>query len=124
MSALFETSTPHAGGYREVRPEQVAARASDARIIDVRELNEFYDELAHIDGAELVPLATVAAAARRWRTDESIVLVCRSGRRSEQAARMLVRAGFDHVMNMVGGMLAWNAAGLPVAGRTIDASTR
>jgi rhodanese-related sulfurtransferase len=90
----------------------------------VREPNEFHDELAHIEGAELVPLATVAAAARRWRTDETIVVVCRSGRRSEQAARMLVLAGFDRVMNMVGGMLAWNAAGLPVAARTLDASTR
>jgi hypothetical protein len=42
------------------------------------------------------------------------LLVCRSGVRSEKAAGQLVAMGFTRVMNLRGGMLAWNTAGLPV----------
>lgn len=114
-ASLYDAAVPQTGGYGAVRPEQVAARLNDARIIDVREPNEFVDELAHIHGAELVPLATVARASARWRKEDALVVVCRSGRRSEQAAKTLASAGFRRVMNMVGGMLAWNEARLPTA---------
>lgn len=113
--SLFDLATPSTRGYRDVRPEQVARRTTDARIIDVREPNELDDELSHIPGVEHVPLATIADASRSWRADDVLVLVCRSGRRSERAAAMLSAAGFRRVMNMVGGMQAWNDARLPVA---------
>ncbi len=114
-TTLFEAATPHPGGYREVLPEQVAARATDVRIIDVREPHELTGDLAPIRGAEPVPLAMIAEAARRWSKDDALVLVCRSGRRSEHAAATLADAGFRRVMNMVGGMLAWKASRLSVA---------
>ena len=53
-------------------------------------------------------------ASIRWDADAEIVLICRSGARSGRAAGSLARAGFTRVMNMTGGMLAWNAAQLPV----------
>jgi rhodanese-related sulfurtransferase len=40
--------------------------------------------------------------------------VCRSGGRSGRVAAYLASEGFTRVMNMVGGMLSWNAARLPV----------
>ena len=43
-----------------------------------------------------------------------MVLVCKAGGRSAQAADFLVRQGFTRVMNLTGGMLAVNAQGLPV----------
>jgi rhodanese-related sulfurtransferase len=64
-----------------------------------------------------VPLASLAARAGDWRKDDELVLVCRSGGRSSQAARFLVGAGFQKVMNLAGGMLAYHAAGLPVSRR-------
>ena len=115
LNTLYE-GAPRAGGYREVCPERVFAHLRGVHVIDVREPREFTDELGHIEGAELVPLATVVAAAKRWAKDADLVIVCRSGRRSGAAARVLALAGFGRVMNMVGGMLAWNAAGLPVLG--------
>ncbi|AKV04444.1 Rhodanese-related sulfurtransferase [Labilithrix luteola] len=118
MTTLFEAATPNPSGHRDVRPEQVLADKKATRIIDVREPSEFTGELGHIEGAELVPLATVAAASTSWAKDEALVLICRSGRRSEQAARELTAAGFQHAMNMLGGMLAWNEARLPVEGAT------
>lgn len=112
---LYEKATPHALGYRDVTPDDVHASAGKCRLVDVREPHEYTGELGHIDGAELVPLATVEAAASAWDKKEELVLVCRSGNRSGKAAAALLALGFEKPMNMVGGMLAWNEHGLPVA---------
>lgn len=115
-TVLFDRAAPNAAGYRDVEPGDLHARASAVRIVDVREPHEFTGELGHIAQAELVPLATVAGAAREWPRDEEIVLVCRSGARSGRAAAQLAQElGFSRVMNMRGGMLAWSSAGYAVA---------
>lgn len=123
MNTLFDRATPNPAGHRDVSPEQVLADGRATRIVDVREPHEFVDELGHIEGAESVPLATVGGAAARWSRAEPVVLICRSGRRSEQAAKLLTAAGFERVANMVGGMLAWNEARLPVVGAARRAPT-
>ena len=91
-------------GYREATPAEVRA-ARGVRLIDVREPHEFDGELGHIEGAELVPLATVEAASCAWDKAELLVMVCRSGNRSGRAAARLVTLGFQKVINMTGGML-------------------
>ncbi len=101
-------------GYRDISPAEVNAVRGVTRIVDVREPHEFNGELGHVPGAELVPLATVGGAAARWDRNADIIVVCRSGGRSGRAAEALVAAGFRRVMNLAGGMLAYNAARLPV----------
>ncbi|MBK9072232.1 MAG: rhodanese-like domain-containing protein [Myxococcales bacterium] len=123
-SAWLAGTTANSAGYRDAEVAHVAAlaklltqagAASDAvRLIDVREPDEYIGELGHIKGAALVPLATVEASAAAWPRDAMVVLVCRSGGRSGRAAASLRAMGFAHVVNMVGGMLAYNAAGLPI----------
>jgi rhodanese-related sulfurtransferase len=112
--SLYDKSVPAPGGIRDISPADVKAAAGSVRIVDVREPSEFNDQLGHIAGAELVPLATVAGAAQSWDRDAELVLVCRSGGRSGRAAAGLAQLGFKRVMNMTGGMMAWNAAGFPV----------
>lgn len=114
MNALYESGAMNAAGYRDVLPAQVAAGRNEVRVVDVREPHELTGELGHILGVEHVPLATVEAAAKSWSKDEEVILVCRSGARSGRAAAVLAAMGFRRVMNMVGGMLAWNEAKLPV----------
>ncbi len=114
MNALYESGATNPAGYRDVLPAQVAARRDDVHVVDVREPHELTGELGHILGVEHVPLATVEVAAQSWSKDEAIVLVCRSGARSGRAAGALAKMGFRRVMNMAGGMLAWNEAKLPV----------
>jgi len=109
---LFNHGTHNGGGYRDVQVRDVAAYGNQVRLIDVREPSEFQD--GHIAGAELVPLATVAASARTWPREAPLVVVCRSGGRSSNASRQLAALGFSQVMNMAGGMLAWDGAGLPI----------
>lgn len=111
--ALFDRAQPMQQGFRDVRPGDVATLRQTLRIIDVRQPAEYSGELGHIPGATLVPLATLPAAASGWDRHEPIVLVCRSGGRSSSAAAQLVAAGFTRVMNMRGGMLAYQAEGLP-----------
>lgn len=112
--ALFRNAAAHTDGFRDVDPLLLRDHLADARMVDVREPHEFTGELGHIAGAELCPLGTVAARAEGWARDQEIVVICRSGARSARAARELVNLGFSRVMNLRGGMLAWNQAGLPV----------
>lgn len=114
MSGLYDGATLHPAGYCDIDPERVAQAGRIARVIDVREPDEFVGELGHAPGAEIVPLATLERAARNWDKEQEIVLVCRSGARSARAAALLAILGFRRSMNMVGGMIAWNQAQLAV----------
>ena len=100
--------------YRNVSPADALSERATARVIDVREPDEFRGELGHIPGSELVPLATISTVAASWDRAAPLVLVCRSGGRSRRAAEALVGAGFERIANLEGGMIAYNAAGLPV----------
>lgn len=112
---LYDIATQNANGYRDLRPEALRERPKDVRIIDVREPSEFTGELGHIPGAELLPLGTVPAVVSTWNRDADLLVVCRSGGRSARAAQQLGAMGFRRVMNLVGGMLAYNEAKLPNA---------
>ena len=101
----------------ELTPPSLQARLAGGarpRVVDVRETDELTGELGHIAGVEHVPLATLPGACARWRPDEEVIVVCRSGGRSRKAATLLVERGFRDVHDLSGGMLAWNAARLPV----------
>lgn len=99
--------------YRDITPASALAARGKARLIDVREASELAAD-GFIEGVEHVPLGKVAEVARHWNKDDELVIVCRSGGRSAGAATALCAMGFHRVSNMVGGMIAYKAAGLPV----------
>jgi glyoxylase-like metal-dependent hydrolase (beta-lactamase superfamily II)/rhodanese-related sulfurtransferase len=111
------------GDVPELTIEWVAAHPAAARLVDVREPDELTGPLGHIEGVELVPLATVTQVAAAWDKDRPLILVCRSGGRSGKAALQLQALGFRKVASMRGGMMRWNDARLPVI-RTAVAPTR
>jgi rhodanese-related sulfurtransferase len=82
------------------------------QLLDVREAYEW--DAGHIDGAIHVPLADVMAGRVEGKLDpgKPVIVVCRSGNRSELGALMLKARGFE-AENLEGGMEAWAAAGLP-----------
>ncbi len=94
--------------------QTVAAIKDDPNVyvIDVREQWE-YDE-GHIPGITLLPMGEVPARMSEIPTDKEVIITCRSGNRSGQVAEFLRQQGYDNVHNMEGGILAWEAAGLPV----------
>ena len=79
-------------------------------VIDVRTPEEFDGELGHIAGARLIPLQVFPDSLRTISAfkDSTIIMVCRSGRRSAIASEMLTKAGFKKVFNLKGGMISWN----------------
>ena len=112
----FETCqvNPNAPGVNDISPEELMKKASQVHIIDVRGEDEYTGELGHIAGSKLIVLDTLPQHIDDLPRDEPIVFVCKSGGRSGRASAFAKDAGFEHVFNMKGGMLQWNALGLPV----------
>jgi len=96
---------------REISVQDLAALGASARVIDVREPDEWAQ--GHIGHASLIPLATVPGNLDQF-DGEPTYIVCRSGNRSGQACEFLGAQG-RNVVNVAGGMLAWAAAGFEAA---------
>jgi rhodanese-related sulfurtransferase len=85
----------------------------DAVLLDVREKPEWNS--GHAPGAVHVPLTNLVAGATLPAEAQGrpLVVICRSGHRSQQAAKLLTERG-AHAVDVEGGMNAWAAAGHPV----------
>jgi rhodanese-related sulfurtransferase len=94
-------------------PQQVAALLEQGQIqlIDVRELREH--EAGRIAGDRHVELTQLAVQVDTIERDKPVVFYCRSGSRSALASEAFRGAGFD-AHNLLGGLLEWQADGLPL----------
>jgi len=81
-------------------------QGEDISLIDVRET---YEHEEFNIGGELIPIGSMTAAISELELpkDKSIVVYCRSGNRSMMGQHLLKAAGFSNVLNLEGGMLAW-----------------
>lgn len=93
--------------------ELKALQAQGVTLVDVREPVEHAE--THISGAKLIPLGEIERRAGEIDRRQPVVIMCRSGKRGGQAVAKLEAMGFTGVRNLDGGILAWQAAGLPVA---------
>jgi rhodanese-related sulfurtransferase len=88
----------------------------DVDLIDVRMPSEFRE--VHAECARNVPLESLdpkaVTSARNGHANEPLYVICRSGNRSTQACQKFVDAGFENIVNVEGGTLAWEKSGLPV----------
>ena len=86
----------------------------DALVVDVRDQGEY--GAGHILGAKNWPLDHIdergGEAARR--KDKPVIVYCDTGDRAPKAAAALRKLGFTRVINLSGGLPAWQQAGLPV----------
>ncbi len=94
-------------------PRQVAElhAAGQVQLIDVREPHEH--EAGRIDGDRHIPLGELTAQAHTIDPVRPVVFYCRSGARSAMATEAFRSAGFD-AHNMLGGLIEWDADGLPL----------
>jgi molybdopterin/thiamine biosynthesis adenylyltransferase/rhodanese-related sulfurtransferase len=100
---------------REISPPEAQRRhQAGATLIDVREQVEW--DAGHIPGAEFIPMGTLLDRIEGVvpGKDSEIILQCRSGARSGRMTAALQEAGYTNVVNMAGGILQWEADGLPV----------
>jgi len=92
----------------QMTPTLLAANPIRARVLDVREPDEVAD--GTIAGSITIPLPELAARIVELDPTIPIVTVCRSGKRSQEAAELLQAAGFT-VANLDGGIDRWTAEG-------------
>lgn len=85
---------------------------SGAFFLDVRTQEE-WNQL-HAPNSTLIPLDQLPSRLNEIPKDKEIVVVCRSGNRSQQGRDILLNAGFTQVTSMQGGLTDWQAAGYPV----------
>lgn len=111
----FAGSVSHPDRHLSVSQVEDALQSQngETQVVDVREEAEY--RLGHLPGAKLMPLRTLIERVDELPRDRTIVLVCRSGRRSTRGLHWLLEMGFEDVYNLKGGILAWKAAGKPLA---------
>lgn len=80
--------------------------------LDVRQPEEWNEY--HIPETTLIPLGELAARVNELPRDKEIVVVCRSGNRSQTGRDILKDAGFTQVTSMAGGVNQWQASGYPI----------
>jgi rhodanese-related sulfurtransferase len=97
----------------EYTPRQVSELLQNDQIqlIDVRQAYEH--EAGRIAGDRHIELARLAGEAETLDRERPVVFYCRSGARSAMATDAFRGAGFD-AYNLAGGLLEWDAAGLPL----------
>jgi hydroxyacylglutathione hydrolase len=107
---------------RWVSPQELAERmqTNHLLVVDVRGASERNTE--RIAGTRHIPLGYLPDHLDELPSDADIVLHCTSGVRSQIAASLLQRHGFANVANLVGGIDAWKASGMPVEEQVYSAS--
>jgi len=82
-----------------------ATPRADMTVLDVRQSKEY--ETGHIPGATLIPVADLKDRIGELDPEKPTIVYCAIGGRSRVAAQMLAGRGFREVMNLAGGMRAW-----------------
>lgn len=116
MLGLSACAAPKGEGYTDMDTGQFAKyiREAGVQLLDVRTPEEYAQ--GHIGGAENIDFydaGFLKEAEKDLDKSRPVAVYCRSGKRSAEAAARLSSAGYK-VTNLEGGILAWDAAGLPV----------
>ena len=102
-------------GIPTIDVQEAAARRcgpDNPLVVDVRELDEF--TTVRLEGVALIPMSTFADRHAELPKDRPLLVMCHMGGRSAAATAFLLRSGWKDVVNVAGGIDAWERAGLPV----------
>ena len=106
------------GGELEVVPQITSGELAEmlgrpsVEVLDVRGVVEW--EAGHLPGVPNIPVGYLTDRLDEIPRDKALVLQCRSGARSAIAASVLQARGYRNVMNLAGGIIAWQAGGHPI----------
>jgi rhodanese-related sulfurtransferase len=112
---VYQTWAARSGG-EAVSPMQATLMINreDATVVDVRDVAEFAQ--GHIPNSRHIPLGQLEKRLTELEKlkDKPLIINCASGNRSGSACGTLRKHGFARVVNLSGGLAAWDQAGLPV----------
>lgn len=100
------TSTP------QITVQELKDRLGDLHILDVRQPAEWAD--GHIENAQFITGAELPDRVDEVPLGRTVAVVCGSGFRSSAAGSLLAHRGHERIINVIGGMGAWNSAGFPI----------
>lgn len=122
---VFTSQEEDMSGYKNINVKEARDMVEEGNVyvLDVRTPSEFNS--SHLKGATLVPVINAFGSnlssdqLLQSRIDEvpknkKVLVYCKTGKRSEIASEMLVKAGNSQVYNLAGGINAWTEAGFPV----------
>lgn len=96
------------GDLKEIRAEEVRCRLEEGQklnLIDVRE--DFEVVTGKIPSAIHIPMNAIPEQMQHFRKDQSYIIICAGGIRSEKVCRYLLANGIDAI-NMIDGMNNWS----------------
>ena len=102
---------PQQPGQMTVDQVKALVDSGEARLLDVREPDEW--AAGHIPGATWIPLDDLDLRYDELDTGQQWVVYCHLGGRSAQAAYFLADMGLPQIVNMLGGIDAWERRGYP-----------
>jgi len=112
LSRLFGQSSAN---HPVIGPQEYKARFVDGKqphtLVDVRSAGEFSE--GYIPGAINIAVHELGGKLNKIPQDKPVVVYCRSGNRSAQAAQTLLAAGYTEVYDL-GGLFEWVRQGLPL----------
>ncbi len=113
ISLVFQGGTQTLAA--EISIEEAFQKYEDgAFVLDVRTQGEW--DQYHAPSTTLIPLDQLPNRVDEIPRDQEIVVICRSGNRSQVGRDILLEAGFEQVTSSAGGLKAWSAAGYPIEG--------
>lgn len=86
--------------------KQLLKNQKEHLFIDVREVHEYRE--GHIRGFKNYPLSQLAQKVNELDPNKSVILTCRSGMRSRQAAKILQKNGFSQISHIKTGIIGWD----------------
>lgn len=96
-------------------PQDVSSRLDQVLVVDVRGPEDYAGELGHIKNSHQITFGdNLKQFLEGYNRPEEIVFVCRSGQRSQEAAKLAIDLGFQKISHLGGGMLGWNECKFPV----------
>ncbi len=93
----------------QISVHELQKRLDEVHVLDVRQPAEWAD--GHIPGAQFITGAELPQRFGEVPSDRPVAVICGSGYRSSAAGSFLSHQGHAQVLNVLGGMSAWNGAG-------------
>ncbi|WP_290785403.1 rhodanese-like domain-containing protein [Halomonas sp.] len=110
---LYEVRNSSANGVTSSEATQLINR-EDAVVVDTRDADAF--KAGHIAGARNIPQSRIDERMGELQKvkEKPIIVVCKSGQTAGTIVAKLAKGGYPRVLKLKGGMMQWQADGLPV----------
>jgi rhodanese-related sulfurtransferase len=113
--ASCESSLPRTEGILNLGPKEVAPLLEKGAIlVDMREAYETNYRVFAVENVIYLPWSSFVERFAELPRDRALILADAAGIYCREAARILAKAGYKNIAKLAGGMIDWDAAGLPV----------